>query len=240
MAGIVLALASVGAVQAAEVQVAVAANFASVLDALAAGFNADTGNTVVASPGATGALYTQITQGAPFEVFLSADNRRPRQAVDEGFGVEGSVFTYAIGKVVLYSKSIDVADGTAVLKAGHFQHIAVADPTTAPYGVAAIAVIESLGLTAALAPKVVTGQTVTQAFQFVDSGNAELGFVALSQVIGRDGSQWVPPTDSYPAIVQEAVLLKPGAGDPAAEAFLDYLKSPEAVAIIEAAGYEVP
>lgn len=237
--GLALALCLAVPAHAAQVQVAVAANFAGVLDQLAAAFKAKTGDEPVISSGATGALYTQITQAAPFEVFLAADNKRPQQAVDEGFGVAGSVFTYAIGKVVLYSTTLDVTDGEAVLKTGEFQHIAIADPKTAPYGAAAVAVMEALGVSEALTPKLVTGENITQALQFVVSGNAEIGFVALSQVIGKGGSQWLPPAALYPAIVQDAVLLKTGETNPAAVAFLDFLRSDEAAAIIAAAGYAV-
>ena len=239
VAGLALALGFAASSHAAQVQVAVAANFTGVLDQLAAAFKAKTGDDLVISSGATGALYTQITQAAPFEVFLAADSKRPKQAVDEGLGVEGSVFTYAIGKVLLYSTTLDVTDGPTVLAAADFQHIAIADPKTAPYGAAALAVMDALGVTAALMPKFVTGENITQTLQFVDSGNAELGFVALSQVIGKGGSQWLPPADLYPAIVQDAVLLKAGEANPAALAFLDFLKSDEAARIIEAAGYVV-
>ena len=196
VAGLALAFGFAVSAHAAQVQVAVAANFSGVLDQLAAAFKEKTGDELVISAGATGALYTQITQGAPFEVFLAADNKRPAQAVAEGFGVDGSVFTYAVGKVVLHSTTLDVTDGEAVLKAGAFQHIAIADPKTAPYGAAAMAVIEALGLTDALTPKIVTGENITQTLQFVDSANAEVGFVALSQVIGKGGSQWLPPADT--------------------------------------------
>lgn len=240
VAGVVLVLGMMpDSAHAAQVRVAVAANFAGVLDQLGAAFKEATGSELLVSSGSTGGLYTQITQGAPFEVFLAADNRRPARAVDEGFGVEGSVFTYAIGKVVLYSTTLDVTDGEAVLRAGVFQHIAIADPNTAPYGAAAVAVMEALEGEAGLAPKLVTGETITQALQFVESGNAELGFVALSQVIGKGGSQWLPPAAFYPPIVQDAVLLEAGVGNPAAIAFLDFLKSDDAAEIIEAAGYVV-
>jgi molybdate transport system substrate-binding protein len=234
------AILSLGGAQAATVNAAVAANFSKVATDIAARFKEQTGNEVVLSFGATGALYTQITQGAPFEVFLSADSKRTGTAIKDGFAVEGTDFTYAIGKAALYSPSIDVTDGAAVLKANAFQHIAVADPKTAPYGAAGIAVLDKLGLTAAVTPKIVTGENITQTQQFVDSGSAELGFVALSQVVGQPAAQvWLPPHEDYPAIRQNAVLLKVGEGNGAAKAFLDYLKSDEAVAMIEAAGYTV-
>lgn len=226
--------------QAGAVNAAVAANFTKVAERLGANFKAKTGDDVVFSFGATGALYTQITQGAPFEVFLSADDKRTATAIADGFGVEGTEFTYAVGKVVLYSPTIDVTDGAAVLAGNAFQHIAIADPKAAPYGAAGMAVLEALGLTGAVAPKIVTGENITQTLQFVDSGNAEIGFVALSQVIGKPAAQvWLAPQDDYPAIRQNAVLLKVGEANAAAKAFLAYLRSPEAVAVIKDAGYEV-
>ena len=234
------AVLAVAPAQAGTVNAAVAANFTKVAEELGADFKAATGHDVVFSFGATGALYTQITQAAPFDVFFSADAKRTQTAIDEGFGVAGTDFTYAVGKVVLYSPTIDVTDGAAVLKANAFQHIAVADPKTAPYGAAGMAVLESLGLTADVAPKVVTGENITQTQQFVDTGSTELGFVALSQVMGKPATQtWLPPQESYPAIKQNAVLLKAGEANDAAKAFLDYVKSDAAIAVIKAAGYEL-
>ncbi|HWA19956.1 MAG TPA: molybdate ABC transporter substrate-binding protein [Devosia sp.] len=232
--------AATGSAHAGTVNAAIAANFTKVADALAVDFKASTGHDLVPSYGATGALYTQITQGAPFDVFLSADDKRTGTAIKEGFGVDGTEFTYAVGKVVLYSPTIDVTDGAAVLAANSFQHIAIADPKAAPYGAAGMAVLDTLGLAEAVAPKIVTGENITQTLQFVDTGNAELGFVALSQVIGKPATQtWLPPQEDYPAIRQNAVLLKVGEANDAARAFLDFLKSPDAVAVIKAAGYEV-
>ena len=222
------------------VHAAVAANFTKVAEQLGVDFKAATGHDVAFSFGATGALYTQITQAAPFDVFFSADAKRTKTAIDEGFGVAGTDFTYAVGKVVLYSPTLDVTHGAAVLKGGAFQHIAVADPKTAPYGAAGMAVLEALGLTADVTPKIVTGENITQTQQFVDSGSAELGFVALSQVIGKPAPQtWLPPQDTYPAIKQNAVLLKVGKANDAAKAFLEYVKSDAAIAVIKAAGYEL-
>lgn len=226
--------------QAGTVNAAVAANFTKVAEKLGADFKAATGHDVVFSFGATGALYTQITQAAPFDVFFSADAKRTKTAIDEGFGVAGTDFTYAVGKVVLYSPTLDVTDGEAVLKANAFQHIAIADPKTAPYGAAGMAVLEAFGLTEAVTPKVVTGENITQTLQFVESGSAELGFVALSQVSGKPAAQvWRAPQEDYPAIRQNAVLLKTGAANDAAKAFLDYLRSEPAIAVIKAAGYEL-
>ena len=233
-----IALAGAAPAYAGSVNAAVAANFTKVATDLAAKFKAKTGNDVVLSFGATGALYTQITQAAPFDVFLSADDKRTKTAIKDGNGVDGTDFTYAVGKVVLYSPTIDVTDGAAVLKANAFQHIAIADPKAAPYGAAAMAMLDKLGVTAAVTPKIATGESITQALQFVDSGSAELGFVALSQVVGKPAAQvWLAPQEDYPAIKQNAVLLKHGSDNQAAKDFLDYLKSDEAVAVIKAAGY---
>jgi len=240
LAAVLLGLGVALPANAATVSVAVAANFTKVAEDLAAAFKAKTGDELQLSFGATGQLYTQITQGAPFQVFLSADNTRPQKAVDEGFGVDGTVFTYAVGKLVLYGAAADVTRGADVLKAGGFQKLSIADPQTAPYGAAAVETLKSLGLYDALQPKIVTAQNISQAQQFIESGSAELGFVALSQVIGADkGSQWLVPADLYQPIAQDAVLLKTGEDDPAARAFLDYLKSEEAIAIIRKSGYEV-
>lgn len=223
---------------AADVNVAVAANFTKPAEEIGAAFTARTGDKVVFSFGATGGLYTQITQAAPFEVFLSADAKRPAQAVTDGLGVEGSTFTYAVGKVVLYSPTVDLTDGEAVLKANDFRHISVADPKTAPYGAAGMSTLDKLGLADAVQGKVVTGENIAQALQFVDSGNAEMGFVALSQVVDKPAPQvWLVPADYYSPILQDAVLLKTGEANPAAKAFLDFLKGPEAEAIILKYGY---
>jgi len=224
---------------ATDVNAAVAANFTKVATDLAGQFEKATGNHVNLSFGATGALYTQITQDGPFDVFLSADDKRTGIAIKDGFGVEGTEFTYAVGKVVLYSPTIDVTDGAAVLKGGAFEHIALADPRAAPYGAAGVAVLDKLGLAAAVTPKIVSGENITQTQQFVDSGNAELGFVALSQVIGKPAAQvWQPPQEDYPPIRQNAVLLKHGADNQAAKNFLAFLKTDAAVSAIKAAGYE--
>lgn len=234
LAGLVLTSAAHGE----TVNVAVAANFTQVAEALAPIFAEETGHEVVYSFGATGQLYTQVTQGAPFMVLLAADDERPTRAVEEGLGVEGSVFTYAIGALALYSTSLDLSDGRAVLEGGAFDKIAIADPETAPYGRAATEAIAALGLAEAIAPKLVTGENITQTLQFVESDNAELGFVAASQVVGKPGV-WLVPAELYEPIRQDAVLLKTGEGNPAATAFVDFLRSEKAVAVIEAAGYVV-
>jgi molybdate transport system substrate-binding protein len=225
-------------VEAGKVRAAVAANFTRVAEQIGADFSAATGHEVVLSFGATGTLYMQISQGAPFDVFLAADDRRPAQAIVEGLAVAGSAFTYARGALVLYAPEIDLADGAAVLAGGTFQHIAVADPLSAPYGAAAMAYLERTRLAPALLPDIVMGETITQTLQFIESGNAELGFVALSQVLDRpQGSVWRVPPEDYPPIRQDAVLLTAGEANTAARDFLDYLRSAPARAVIEAAGY---
>ncbi|MGB3339042.1 MAG: molybdate ABC transporter substrate-binding protein [Devosia sp.] len=234
LAGLLLATA----VHAETVNVAVAANFTKVAEELAPLFKAETGHDVTYSFGATGQLYTQISQAAPFEVFLSADDVRPSQAVSEGLGVEGTVFTYAVGALALYSTSLDLTDGDAVLEAGDFDNLAIADPETAPYGRAAVEALTALGLAETVTPKLVTGENITQTLQFVETGNAELGFVAASQVVGKSGV-WIVPAELHEPIRQDAVLLKTGEANPAASAFVDFLKSDAAVAVIEAAGYVV-
>lgn len=237
--GLMIALLWAAPALAADVSVAVAANFARPAEKLAAAFTASSGHTVTFSFGATGALYTQIAQGAPFEVFLAADAKRPSQAVSEGLAVKGSVITYAVGKLALFALDIDLSKGEAVLAAGNFQKIAIADPRTAPYGAAAVEVITALGLSGGLTPKQVVGENITQALQFVETANAELGFVALSQVIDKPAMQvWRVPEELHAPILQDAVLLKTGETDPAAAAFLAFLQSAEAQAIIATYGYD--
>ena len=238
LSGVMMSVLLVGGAQADNVNVAVAANFTNVAEQLAPLFAAETGHEVVYSFGATGQLYTQITQGAPFQVLLAADAIRPSKAVDEGLGVPGSVFTYAIGALALYSTVLDVSDGEAVLTGGAFNKLAIADPATAPYGVAAEQTLAALGLTEAMAAKLVTGENISQTLQFVETGNAELGFVAASQVVGKPGV-WRVPASLHEPIRQDAVLLRSGENQPAAVEFMEFLRSPAAVSVIEAAGYGV-
>jgi molybdate transport system substrate-binding protein len=237
--GLLASLALSSLAHADSVTVAVAANFTKVAEELAPLFSAETGHEVVYSFGATGQLYTQISQGAPFEVFLAADDERPSKAVAEGLAVEGTVFTYAVGALALYSTALDLGDGKAVLAADGFAKLAIADPATAPYGRAALEALDALGLTAAVTPKLVTGENISQTLQFIETGNAELGFVAASQVVGKSGV-WLVPADLYQPIRQDAVLLKTGEAHPAAKAYLDFLKSDKALAVITAAGYAAP
>ena len=219
------------------VNVAVAANFTAVAEELAARFEAESGHEVELSFGATGQLYTQITQAAPFGVFLAADTERPERAIAEGLAVEGSFFVYAEGRLALYGEGVDAENGEAALT-GDFAKLAIADPEAAPYGQAAVETLTALGLYQALQPKLVQGESISQTLQFIESGNAELGFVAASQVLGKQA--WIVPADLHEPIAQGAVLLKAGEGNAAAEAFVTFLQSERAVAVIEASGYSVP
>ena len=223
---------------AAETTVAVAANFTEPAKEIAAAFTAKTGHTAVLSFGSTGQFYTQIKQEAPFAVLLAADAETPKKLEGEGLAVAGSRFTYAIGRLVLWGKGPGVVAGEAALKGGAFEKLAIANPKLAPYGAAGVQVLAKLGLTEALAPKLVQGANIAQTFQFVDTGNAELGFVALSQVIAKaGGTYWLVPESLYAPIRQDAVLLKKEADDAVAKAFLDFLKGPEALKVIEKYGY---
>ena len=223
---------------AGEVIPAVAANFTEPAKEIGALFTEKTGHSVTYAFGPSGQFYTQITQGAPFEVFLSADAARPKKAIEEGYAVAGSDFTYAVGKLVLWSADpARVDDKGAVLKTD-LEHVAIADPKSAPYGTAAIEAMQKLGVYETLEPKLVTGKSITQAYEFVATGNAPVGFVAYSQVIGKTvGSSWMVPADLYQPIRQDAVLLKTGAEDAAAKAYLDFLKTPEVLEIIRKYGY---
>ncbi|MFZ3185962.1 MAG: molybdate ABC transporter substrate-binding protein [Pseudomonas sp.] len=239
-AGVLMA----GSALAGEVQVAVAANFSAPLQAIASEFEKDTGHKLLASFGATGQLYAQIKNGAPFEVFLSADDSTPAKLESEGAGVAGSRFTYAIGTLALWSaKEGYVDDAGARLKGNGFKHLAIANPKTAPYGLAATQVLAKLGLSKALEPKLVEGQNIAQTLQFVATGNAELGFVALSQVY-KDGkltrgSAWIVPAALHEPIKQDALLLDKGKDNPAAKALLEYLQGPQAAAVINSYGYQL-
>lgn len=225
-----------------EVQVAVAANFTAPMQEIAQAFEQDTGHRVVAAFGSTGQLYAQISHGAPFEVFLAADATTPARIEQDGLAVTGTRFTYATGALALWSADASlISDGEQLLRSGSFQHLAIANPKTAPYGLAAKQVMQRLGLSAALAHTLVEGQSIGQTYQFVASGNAELGFVALSQVYRNGeittGSAWQLPAELYEPIHQDAVLLDKGADNPAAAALLSYLKGERAAAIIRSYGY---
>jgi molybdate transport system substrate-binding protein len=233
-----------GLAQAGEVLVAVAANFTAPMQAIAVAFEKDTGHKALASFGSTGQFYTQIKNGAPFDVFLAADDTTPAKLETEGDTVPGSRFTYAIGTLVLWSAQEGFVDGQGeILKQGNFAHISIADPEKAPYGTAAIEALDRLGLRATLEAKIVKGNNITQAHQFVSTGNAELGFVAFSQVF-RDGkvtsgSAWIVPGSLYEPILQDAVILTKGKENPAAAAFVSYLRSAKAIALIKSFGYRL-
>lgn len=240
-AGLALAAilgATPGVAQAPNTNVAVAANFTEPSREIAQLFKSKTGDEAILSFGSTGQFYTQITQAAPFQVFLSADQSTPKKLVDDGFAVADSLFTYAVGKLVLFSRNAGLMLGEQTLREAKFSKIAIANPATAPYGAAAVETMKALGVYDALAGKIVQGDNIAQTFQFVDTGNAELGFVALSQVIAiQGGSRWVVPANLYGAIRQDAVLLRSGSDNQAARAFLAFLKGPEALAVIERYGY---
>jgi molybdate transport system substrate-binding protein len=235
-------MAGCDATSTADLNVAVASNFAPTLEVIAARFEDRTGLTVTLSPGSTGKHYAQIVHGAPFDLFLAADADRPQRLEAEGLAVSGSRFTYAIGQLVLWSPDPDVVDELgAVLATGEFRYLALANPDLAPYGSAAREVLAALGLWSALESRMVRGENVTQAFQFVRSGNAQLGFVALSQLRqgGSEfgGSRWRIPRALYRPIDQQAVLLRESS---AGRAFLAFMRSEEALQLITEYGYLRP
>ena len=221
---------------------AVAANFSRPMQALAERFEAETGHRLRLSFGSSGQLFAQIQNGAPFDVFLSADQAKPRALIDAGDAVADTRFTYAIGALALWSATPNrFDDGEALLRSGDFGRLTIADPRLAPYGAAAVEVLQRLGLDEALAGQIVQGQNIAQTHQFVASGNADLGLVALSQLMagGRisDGSAWVIPADLHQPIRQDAVLLKQASHPLAGRALLEYLRSEPARALIDGYGY---
>jgi molybdate transport system substrate-binding protein len=235
-----LALGTTFAAHADQTNVAVAANFTDAANEIAKVFKEKTGHEAILSFGSTGQLYTQITQEAPFQVFLAADDERPAKAIEEGFAVPDSQFTYAIGTLVLWSQDPELVQGEETLKSGDFTKIAIANPEAAPYGAAAVQTMEALGVYDQLEPKLVQGNNISQTLQFVETGNAELGFIALAQVARNDeGSRWVVPEDLHDTIRQDAVLLKTGEDSEAAKAFVEFLQGPEATAIIKEFGYGI-
>ena len=237
-----VAWAMLGVAHADTVSVAVAANFTAPMQKIAAAFEIDTGHKAELSFGATGKFYAQITHGAPFQVLLSADDTTPARLEREGKAVAHSRFTYAIGTLVLWSAQPGTVDAKGdVLKSGDFKHLAIANPKLAPYGAAALQVMEKLGVATALQPRLVQGENIAQTFQFVSTGNAQLGFVALSQVMAdgkiRSGSAWQVPASLHEPIRQDAVLLMPGKDSAAASALLTYLRGSKARALIQSYGY---
>jgi len=229
---------------AATTLVAVAANFTKPMTEIAAAFEKSTGHKASLSFGSSGKFVSQFENGGPFEVFLSADDKGPIKLEQSGLAVPNTRFTYALGKLVLWSATPGLVDDQGqVLSKGGFKHIALADPKLAPYGEAAVEVMKNRGLFDKLQPVFVQGENIAQTHQFVSTGNAELGFVAFSQVIDNGkiagGSGWIIPSDLYKPIRQDAILMKTGAENPAAPALMQFLKSPEALAIIRKYGYDL-
>jgi molybdate transport system substrate-binding protein len=238
------ALTHAAGATAAEVKVAVASNFTAPMKVIAREFEQATGHKAVLAFGATGQFYAQIRNGAPFAILLSADDTTPTRLAQEGFGRAESRFTYAIGRLVLWSKRPDLIDPEGhVLTSHRFQKLAIANPKLAPYGAAAMEVLHRMGLSISLASRIVEGSNISQAYQFVASENAELGFVALSQVFEngkmREGSGWVVPNNLHAPIQQDAILLSPGHGQPAALALMNFLRSERAREVITSFGYAV-
>lgn len=239
------ALTLAGMAQAAEVKVAVAANFTIPMQKIAAAFAQDSGHSALLAFGSTGKFYAQIKHGAPFALLLAADDETPARLEKEGLTASGTRFTYAMGRLVLWSRQPTLVDakGDVLRKAAGAERLAVADPKVAPYGIAALETLQKRGLLATWQPRLVQGESIAQAYQFVASGNAALGFVALSQIMvdGRlvEGSAWVVPAELHTPLRQDAVVLATARDDPAAVALLAYLKSDKARAIIRAYGYEL-
>jgi len=233
-------LLALSCAQADQAVVAVATNFTEPAQDIAAVFKQKTGHDVILSFGATGSFYSQIAQGAPFDVFLAADDVRPKQMIDEGYGVAGTNFTYAVGKLVLWRAQGEITDARALLDPS-VRHIAYGNPDTVPYGRAAVEVMQALKFYDILKPKQVEGRNIEQTFQFVDTGNAEIGFVALSQIIKRqDGAHWDIPQNFYHPIRQNAVLLKTAEDNAVAKDFLEFLTTAQAKEIIRSYGYILP
>lgn len=225
--------------------VAVATNFVETMQQLEADFERNGGHSLTLVPGSTGKLYAQIANGAPFDVFLAADQERPRQLEVDGLAVADSRFTYAVGRLVLWSRDADRIgpDGAAVLRQGEFRRLAIANPALAPYGAAARDMLVELGLYDGLRPRLVIGENVGQAFAMVATGNAELGFVALSYVLSPrnqdPGSRWDVPREFYAPIRQDGVLLGHGTDNKAASDLLRWLHGDDARTIIMRFGYDV-
>ena len=240
---LLLLMAPTAPAHAAQVQVAVAANLAAPMQELAAGFTRATGHQAVVALGSTGKFHAQIRSGAPFELLLAADDETPARLEREGHAVAGSRFTYAIGRLVLWSADPAAVDPQGqVLRQPPRGKLALADPRLAPYGAAALETLQKLGVLAAWQPHLVQGESIGQAFQFVATGNAPLGLVALAQVMAQGriarGSAWIVPASLHAPLRQDAVLLKPGQGNPAAAALANYLRSEPARATLRGYGYQ--
>ena len=232
-----------GPADAPDLRVAVATNFLPAMAPLTAKFEADTGYELQIVSGSTGALYTHITQGAPFDVFLAADQARPEKLEADGRAVQGSQVTYALGQLVLWSRT-EMTLNAQTLQQASIRNLAIANPELAPYGRAAREVLMSEGVYEKLREKLVFGENIGQTFALVETGNAEFGFVAKAQLVllsgAKQGSYWMPPTSTYTAIRQDAVLLTRAGDNPAAKAFLDFLTSEDARQIIAPLGFDLP
>jgi len=229
--------------QAAEIKVAVASNFANTLKEIAVEFQRDTGHQLAITPGATGKFYAQISHGAPFDVFLSADDETPRKLAQEGKAIAASQFTYALGRLALWSPSPDLVDKNAdILKTDKFKYIAIANAKVAPYGQAAVQTMQKLGVLSKIEPRVVQGESIAQTFQFVSTGNAQLGFVALSQIFENGkikiGSAWIVPEEMHEQLKQDAVVLQSCKNTSACQALMDYLKSEKIKKMMSSYGYK--
>lgn len=240
---LVMACTAVTPASAEQVIVAVAANFVPPFREVALEFEQATGHNVKVAAGSTGNFYSQIKNGAPFDVFFSADVERPKLLEEEGLGVKDSRVTYAVGRLALWSLTPSLLKGADTLHSQHFKHLAIANPKTAPYGAAATQTMQKLGVWEKLQPRIVMGENLGQTMGFIESGNAELGFVALSQVLDPKlkgkGARWDVPTDLHEPIKQDMILLAKGRDNPAAKALMEFMREPQAKAIIERYGYEL-
>ena len=243
--GALLFGASLQAANAGEVNAAVAANFTEPMEQIVKLFQAESGHTVRVSLGSTGKFYSQIQNGAPFDVLVAADEKVPQRLEKEGLALDGSRFVYAVGKLVLWSAQPGLVDAKgAILRKGNYNKLAIGDPKLASYGTAAKEALEDMGLWSVIQGKLVTGENITQTYQFAATGNAELGFIALSQISkgGKvtGGSWWIVPAHHYKPIEQSAVMLSSAKDAEASKAFLAFLKGPQAATVIRSYGYELP
>lgn len=227
-----------------QVKVAVATNFVKPMQAISQAFEQSSEHKVQLSFASSGKFYAQIRNGAPYHVFLSADQDKPNRLVKDKLALADSQFTYALGTLVLWSRDTDlIKNSSEVLQSGQFNKLALANPKLAPFGVASIQVMDKLGLKEQLLPRLVRGENVAQAFQFIASGNAELGFIALAQILENGeiskGSAWIVPPHLHEPIRQDAILLKKGTGNSAALALLEFIKTPQAQGIIQQFGYRL-
>jgi len=247
LSGLVLSLAATQLAHAAETTIAVAANFTKTIEEIGKAFEQQTGHQAKFSFGPTGKLYAQIKNGAPFDAFFGADERRPKLTIDDGIGVKDSYFIYAQGQLALYSPTLPVdKEAQRILKEADFNKLALANPKTAPYGERAQAYLKSQGLFNKLQSKIVNGESIAHAFQYVATGNAQIGFVALSQLVDpqspvyQKGHYWILPQTDYKPINQGAIMTQRGANNEATRAFMEFIKTPKAIEIIKRYGYNIP